>query len=336
MILVTGGTGLVGSHLLYHLVNRGEKVKAIFRSGSDLQKVKKVFGYHTLDNEILFKKIDWIEADLNDIPELEKAFKNIKQVYHCAAMVSFDPKDYHKMRKINIEGTENIVNLSISNKIEKLCFVSSIASLSWSINEKKITESNFWTNSTNKSEYAITKHGAENEIWRASQEGVDVVIVNPGVILGSGFWGKGTGKIFDRIYHRFKFYTLGVTGFIGVKDVVNIMIELMHSDIKDERFILIAENSSFKDIFFKIADHFGVKRPSKNISSFLSEFGWKIAWFKSKFTKKSAELTKFSARAAHQKRYYSSEKIKKTLGYTFESMDQSITAICKDYLKDLT
>jgi len=336
MILVTGGTGLVGSHLLYHLAQQEEKIRAVHRSGSDLQKVKKVFGYYTSQPETLFNKIEWVEASLNDITELEKVFDQITRVYHCAAVVSFDPKDYHIMRKVNIEGTENIVNLSILNKIEKLCFVSSIATLSKSVNGKEITEENYWTNAAGKSGYAITKQGAETEVWRAGQEGIDVVIVNPGVILGSGFWEKGTGKLFDKIYRGFKYYTTGVTGFIGVTDVAKIMILLMKSDIKNERFILVAENRSFKDVFFLIADHLGVKRPSTKVSSFLSEMGWKLAWLKGKVLNKAPDLTKYSARAGLQKKYYSSEKIKNTLDYSFEPLEKTIETTCKIYLKEFT
>lgn len=336
MILVTGGTGLVGSHLLYHLTQQEDKIRAVCRPDSDLQRVKKVFGYYTSQPDIFFKKIEWVEASLNDVSDLQTVFHQITQVYHCAAIVSFDPKDYHIMRKVNIEGTENIVNLSILNKIEKLCFVSSIATLSKSVNGKEITEENYWTNSEGKSGYAITKQGAETEVWRASQEDIDVVIVNPGVILGPGFWEKGTGKLFDKIYKGFKYYTEGVTGFVGVNDVARIMMQLMKSNIKNERFILVAENVSFKDVFFNIADHLGVKRPNKKVSPFLSEFGWKLAWLKGKLSNKVPELTKYSARAAQEKKYYSSEKIKKALPYTFEPLEKTIKNVSMKYLKELT
>ena len=336
MILVTGGTGLVGSHLLYHLSQQEDKIRAIHRPESDLQKVKNVFIYYTDQPEIPFNKIEWVETSLNDISELEKVFNQITRVYHCAAVVSFDPKDYRIMRKVNIEGTENIVNLSILNKIDKLCFASSIATLSKSVDGKEITEENYWTNTQGKSGYAITKQGAEAEVWRAGQEGVEVVIVNPGVILGPGFWEKGTGKLFDKIYKGFKYYTTGVTGFVGVNDVVKAMMQLMESNLKNERFILVAENASFKDVFFLIADHFGVKRPYKKVSPFLSEIGWKLAWIKGKLLNKAPDLTKYSARASHQKKYYSSEKIKNALAFSFEPLEKTIETTCKNYLKDRT
>ena len=330
MILVTGGTGLVGSHLLYHLLLENESVKAIYQKTSDLSAVKNVFSYYSPDFETIYEKIQWIVADLNDIPELTIAFNDISHVYHCAAFVSFNPSDYQKMRKINIGGTCNIVNLSIGNSVKKLCFVSSVAAVEKNNNDL-INESQPWNNAVYKSGYAITKYGAEIEVWRASQEGVDVVVVNPGVILGSGFWHKGTGNLFSLINKGFKFYTDGVTGFVSVKDVVRIMCELMQRDIKNERFILVAENLSYKEVFFSIADSLNKKRPNIKVSKLLSEVLWRLDYIKSKLTRTEPVMTKQSARSSQTKSLYSSNKIISTLDYKFKKIDNTIERIGKEF-----
>ena len=333
MILVTGGTGLVGSHLLYHLTQNNDQIFAIYRSEEKLQSTKKVFSYYTNNIEKEFSKISWLKADITEIPALQEVFsKPITKVYHCAALVSFDPKDYLTMRKINIEGTANIINFCIAHNVTKLCYVSSIAAIGDAINNNIVTEENDWVDNGNKHGYAITKYGAEMEVWRASQEGVDVVIVNPGVILGGGFFKEGSGKLFDQIYKGFKFYTEGVTGFVGIKDVVNSMIQLMKSDIKNERFILVAENKSFKSLFFTIADTFNVKRPSIKISPLITSIFWRLDWILTKITGKAPMLTKNSAKSSHNKEQYSSEKIKKALNFSFESLDIVIKTVCKEYL----
>ncbi len=330
MILVTGGTGLLGSHLLYELLLENKSVKAIYQQTSDLNVVKKVFSYYTHDFESFYKRIIWVEAELSDISSLELAFHEISFVYHCAAFVSFNPSDYQKMRKINIGGTGNIVNLCILNSIKKLCFVSSIAAVE-NGNKKVTDETEPWNSAVYKSGYAITKFGAEMEVWRASQEGIDVVIVNPGVILGSGFWHKGTGKFFSLINNGFKFYTEGVTGFVGVKDVVKTMCELMKSDIKNERFIVVAENLSYKNVFFLIADSFNKKRPKIKVSKFLSEVLWRLDYLKSKFTGFNPVLTKNNARSSQTKTFYSSNKIKTSINFEFESVEKTIKSIVKDF-----
>ncbi|TYP99975.1 nucleoside-diphosphate-sugar epimerase [Tenacibaculum adriaticum] len=332
MILVTGGTGLVGSHLLYHLIRENNVVRATYRSEDKLEKVKTVFSFYTGNSLSFFKKIEWIRADINDTPSLKAVFEGeITYVYHCAALVSFNPEDYRKMRKVNIEGTANVINFSIDKKIKKFCHVSSIAAIGDSINGNLTTEENEWNDQSENHGYSITKYGAEMEVWRASQEGIDIVIVNPGVILGAGFFNEGSGKFFTQVYNGFKFFTEGVTGFVGVKDVVKVMINLMNSNIKNERFILVSENKSFKEIFFTIADVFNKKRPSIKIGKFATSLLWKIDWFLTTITRKQPLLTKNSARSSQRKEYYSSEKIKKELGYEFEPIDTVIKEICNNY-----
>ncbi len=332
MILVTGGTGLVGSHLLYHLLLKNDSVKAIHQSTSDLLAVKKVFSYYTSDVDTLYNRIVWVEADLNDIPELEIAFKDITHVYHCAAFISFDPKDYKKMRKINIDGTANIVNQCILKSVNKLCFVSSIATLEKDIKKDVIDESENWENTKDKSGYAITKYGAEKEIWRASQENVDMVIVNPGVILGSGFWNKGSSSLFSKVKNGFPFYTEGVTGFVDVIDVVQIMQKLMLSEIKNERFVLVSENISYKDLFFQIADALKVKRPALRVSKTWSEIIWRFDKVKSTIFRSSPVITKYSSRSSQSKKIYSSNKIQSVLDVTFIKITKTIQRVSKDLI----
>ncbi|MGB1042495.1 MAG: NAD-dependent epimerase/dehydratase family protein [Tenacibaculum sp.] len=329
MILVTGGTGLVGSHLLYHLTLKNDAISAIYRTDKKRAHVKKIFSYYTDDIELAFSKINWIKADITDITSLETVFKNITQVYHCAALVSFNPKDYRKMRQVNIEGTANIVNLSIENKVQKFCFVSSIAAVGDAINNKPITEENEWTDNGENNGYSITKYGAEIEVWRGSQEGLDVVIVNPGVILGSGFWQEGSGKLFTQINNGFKFYTEGITGFVGVKDVVKSMIALMSSDIKNERFILVSENKSFKDILFTIADGLNKKRPTIKIGKLATAIFWRADWLLTKLFGKTPLLTKNSARSSHNISFYSSEKTTNSINFNFTPINSVINDVSK-------
>lgn len=195
MILVTGGTGLVGATLLLHLTENEAKVTAIYRNLSKTERVKTFFKHQNKSQN--FDKINWIEADILDIPSLEKAFSNIDTVYHCAALISFDPKDEALLRKTNIEGTANIVNFCIDKKVKKLCHVSSIAALGdLKEHEKIVSEATEWNPEVFHSDYAISKYGAEMEVWRGFKEGVEVVIVNPGVVFGSLLWEEGSGAFF--------------------------------------------------------------------------------------------------------------------------------------------
>ena len=232
MILVTGGTGLIGSHLLFHLAKNGERARANYRTKESMDKVSKIFGYYTDNPSELMDKIEWVEADITDIDRMNTIFEDVKKVYHCAAFISFDPKDYKTLEKINVEGTANVVNLCLKHGVEKLCHVSSIAAIGPSLKDKEATEENEW-NDAHVSVYGLTKRDAELEVWRGSQEGLSVAILNPGVVIGPGFWRSGSGSFFTYAAKGKKHFVPGGTGFVAVDDVVNAMVRLMESDIKN-------------------------------------------------------------------------------------------------------
>lgn len=325
MILVTGGTGLVGAHLLIHLIEDGENIRAIYRNLDSIQKTKSLFSLY--DKSSLFNEIEWIKADIIDIPSLEIAFESINYVYHCAALISFDPKDENILRKTNIEGTANIVNFCIAKNIEKLCFVSSIAALGdLKEYEKIITEETEWNPEKPHTDYAISKYGAEMEIWRGQQEGLNAVIVNPGVIIGPGFDKQGSGKLIKNVQNGMPFYTKGSTGFIVVTDVVKIMVELVSHDTRNERFTLISENIVFRDFLNAIAKAKKIKNPSIHLSPLMMKILWRIDWFFSTIFKQKRVLVRATAKASYSRSLYSNEKIKNALDMDFLDIHQYIKA----------
>lgn len=323
MILITGGTGLVGAHLLLHLTENGEKVRAIYRKEDKIQKTKSLFQrYNKL---AFFNTIEWVQANIVDIPSLETIFDNITKVYHCAGLISFDPKDENLLRKTNIEGTANIVNFCLAKGIQKLCYVSSVAALGdLAAHETIITEETEWNPEKHHNDYAISKYGAEMEIWRGQQEGLDVIIVNPGVIIGPGFENQGSGLLFKKIADGLLFYTSGKTAFVAVDDVVRMMKQLMESNICNERFILIAENIVFRDLFNTIADTLKVKRPSIEAKPFIMEITWRLYWFFSLFSQKTNHVSKDTLRSFLGKKEFSNHKIKTTLNTSFLDVHQYI------------
>ena len=335
MILVTGGTGLVGSHLLYYLSKDHERIRATYRNESKIQKVKHVFSYYSDDSDALFSKIEWVEATLNDIPKLTQAFLNVTHVYHCAALVSFDPNDYQQLRKINIEGTANIINLCLANSIQKLCYVSSVAAVGDNTRNTHLTENTSWNPEIDHSVYAITKYGAELEVWRGSQEGLDVVIVNPGIIIGPGFWSSSSGRLIKRIYKGLRYYTNGVSGYVDIHDVVLPMIQLMNGHHSNERYILVSENLSFKTFAINVANQLQVTPPKKEASKLMLKLAWRLDWINYFFRRKYRKLTKQTVTTVTTDSYYSNEKIKDALDYSFCTIDASIEKTCRLFLNDL-
>lgn len=336
MILVTGATGLIGSHLALHLLESGKKIRAIYRDKIGIERTRSLFKLY--EKELLFDSIEWLEADITDVPSLEPIFKDIDYVYHCAAFISFDPKDEEKLRKTNIEGTANIINFCLANSVKKLCYVSSIATLGdLKEHENIIVEETEWNPEKPHSDYAISKYGAEMEIWRGLQEGLEVVVVNPGVILGPSpdtvGWKNGSCEIFDKVANGLPFYTKGSTGFVGVKDVVKIMKFLMESGIYGERFIVISENMTFEKILKKIASALKVKPPSIHAKRWMTGMTWRLDWVLSVVFQKKRKLSKSMAYALHSTDLISSKKTKTQMPFEFEPIDKVIEEVAAFYKK---
>ncbi|MEM6721628.1 MAG: NAD-dependent epimerase/dehydratase family protein [Bacteroidota bacterium] len=336
MILVTGGTGLVGAHLLAQLVQTETRIRAIYRTEKKLEAVKNVFRYYFEDVPYFYDKIEWHKADMIDVPSLEAVFPDITHVYHVAALVTFDPKRFEELRKVNIEGTANIVNLCIAYGVKKLCFVSSIAAIGETENpEIPITEETHWNAEADNNVYAISKYGSEMEVWRGSQEGLKVVIVNPGIILGAGFWrGGGSGSLIRKIDKGLKYYTKGILAYVDVVDVVNAMIQLMESDSSHERFILVAENWTVQKFSETTAKALNVSPPKKEASAFLLGIAWRMDWWRQFFTGKHRRLTRLTARSIQSQMVYDSRKIKEQLNFNFTPLEQTIARISERYKID--
>jgi len=318
MILVTGGNGFLGAYLLRQLLKNGEKIRATKRPNSDLSLVAE------------FKdQIEWVEADMLDIIALEEAIDGVDKVYHSAAIVSFNPSRYDEIMKANVEGTANLVNLCIDSGVQKLLHVSSIAAFGKPKNGASITEKSDWEKSKINSVYSISKYCSENEVWRGIAEGLNAVIVNPSIILGSGFWNSGTPRICAKVWNKFPFYTTGVSGFVDVRDTVDIMIQLMDSEITNERFIINADSISYQKILNMYADSLQVKKPHIRATRFMSEVVWRLEAFLGIFGGGERYVTKELAAFANSSFYYSNEKVKEALNFEFRPLEETIEDITK-------
>ena len=333
MILVTGGTGLLGSHLLLDLVKSGKQVRAIKRATSDTEMVRKVFSYYVPDPDELAGKIEWVNADLMDFGAMEDAMQGISEIYHAGAVVSFYPKDHKAMLKVNIEGTANLVNLAIEHKVSKFCYVSSVATLGRAENNGVSTEETYWVPSRKNSVYGISKYGAEREIWRGMEEGLNAVIINPSVILGPGFWQDNSG-LFRLVWEGLKYYTRGVNGYVDARDISQAMIGLMEGNHFGERFICSAANVSYQDFFGLIAKHLGKPAPSINVPNAMTSIAWRVEAVRAFLTGSKPEVTREMAITTSQEYRYSSEKLIKRLGFRFRPVEESIREICGFYLAD--
>lgn len=329
MILVTGATGLLGSHLIYRLSLEKEEIRALYRDEDRIKQCERVFRYYAPNTfQELFSKITWIKGDILDLTSLEDALQGIKTVYHCAGMVSFEKKHFSQMIKINREGTANVVNSCLEFGVDKLCYVSSTAAIGGQ-NDSITSEETKWKQSPTTSGYSISKYSAEKEVWRGVEEGLDCIIVNPSVLFGSGNWDESSLTIFRTVASGLRFYTKGQNGFVDARDVADIMVRLTKSSIKNERFLCVGQNVRFDVLLSKIALQLGKKPPSLNTPKWLMGLTWRFSWMLSKFKGKNAAVTRASARTAFNVMEYDNSKVKNVLSFEFRSIDEMITNTIK-------
>lgn len=331
MVLVTGGTGLVGSHLIAGLVKRGVVVRALKRPGSDTGLVDDLMEFYGIEKRL---EIQWVDADILNYYSLKDAMKGVDKVYHAAAMVSLNPKMQNKLIEVNETGTLNVINASIEQGIQKLGYVSSIATLGNSINGYPVDESCFWQADKKHNEYAESKFRAEMEVKRAAMEGLKTVIVNPSFIIGPGSSTRSSGQVFQKVRTGLSYYTSGTTGYVHAGDVAEALILLMDSEIEDERFILNSENRSLKSFLSDIAAGFNVKAPKIKAGRLLLDIAWRMEYVKNKLTGIEPLLTRSSAQISQSKLSYSSKKLVDATGFKFKTLNEAIddtVAFMKSY-----
>ena len=339
MIFITGGTGMLGAHLLFDLTNSGSRVRALRRKNSDLEQVRKIFSWYSDDADRLFGQIEWVEGDVLDKPGMLEALVGVDTIIHAAAKVSFDPRDHATMLHENEKGTANLVDLALELNIPRFCQVSSVAALGDYQPGVPVDETFSWKNDRQRSAYSESKFLSEMEVWRGIQEGLSAVIVNPSIILGPGNWNNSSPRLFKTIGQGLKFYTSGITGYVDVRDVSLAILLLLKSEdwetIKNQRYILSAENHSYQEIFNRIAVALKRPKPSIRASRLMLNLGWRVSRMISLLTGGQPTLTKETARSAVKISEFDGSKITRVIDFVYTPIAASIHDTGRIYLSSL-
>lgn len=325
MIFVTGGTGILGAHLLVELSQKSEAIRALKRADSKLEMVKDIFDFYLAEkSDTAFNKIEWVTGDILDVPSLVASMQGCDIVYHCAGNVSFDRRDFHKLIKTNKIGTANMVNVALTAGIKQFCHVSSTAAIGRQKKSDVYTEKQQWVTSSENSNYAVSKYSAEMEVWRGIEEGLNATIVNPCVILGAGYWTESSLAIFESVRKGLKFYPSGENAFVDARDVAKCMVQLIEKNIMTERFLVTGENLKFKTLFNYIAAALNVKPPSIAAKKWLVDIGWRLERFLAFITFRRPKITKETAASAMSESKYDHSKIVAALGFSFTPIQKAV------------
>jgi nucleoside-diphosphate-sugar epimerase len=256
----------------------------------------------------------------------------VDTVIHSAAIVSFVKKDRNEMYQVNVEGTANVVNMALEKNVRRVVHVSSVAALGRILNGGWVDEEKKWEDSKANTHYAKSKFKAELQVWRGISEGLEAAIINPSTILGYGDWHNSSCALFKQIHNEFKWYTPGINGFVDVEDVAKATVLLMESTVSEQRFIINADNWTFKKLQETIANAFGKKKPSLKTTPFLLAVAWRIEKIKSFFTRKKPLLTRESARVAQSNTLFDNTKLLKAFPeFSYTPLEDSIKKACKMY-----
>jgi dihydroflavonol-4-reductase len=326
MIFVTGGSGFLGSYILRELVLQGKPVRALRR--------KRLLPFYISPD--ISEKIEWVEGDILDVTGLMENLEGCNQIIHAGGMVSFHPSDKKKLFRINIEGTANLVNTALEMGIRDFIHVSSVSAIGRDFSSNPVHEETKWPGIQGQSNYGVSKYYGEMEVWRGMGEGLDTVIINPSTLLGYGDWTESSCGLFKTAFEEFPWYMTGTNGFADVRDAATTIIALMDSEIRNERFIISAENRSYQEIFNWMSAGFQKKRAVKKATPFLSGLAWRMEKMKSAFTGNRSLVTRESVAIANRQSVYDNSKLLKALpGFQFRPVEDSIFEACEKYLEHL-
>lgn len=326
MILVTGGSGFLGAHILAALSKKNKKIRALYRNPKRLDKVREVFSYYFDDPLASFDQIEWIQCDINDLSTLSEALVGVNEVYHVAGLINFEWRRHRELKSTNTTGTANIVNCSLEAKVEKLCYISSIAALGQNVDKQKDP----FDHPVFKEPYGLTKYGGELEVLRGAQEGLKTLILRPGVILGEGFWRSGSGFLLKFVSTQPKWYPPGGTGFIDAKDVADFAISLMEQDKHNVSLTLVGHNLSYLEVLKKIGRALGSdKAPKFSVPKWVGLLGHYLDFIRAWITRKPQKLPKAYIDAMFEPATYDGTLAKHHSGLTYRDLNQTLQRVCR-------
>lgn len=310
-ILITGITGLLGSYLAKSYAGK-VIISGLKRSNSSTA---------LLGN--LSSKIKWYEGEITDVELLIEACKEQDLVIHAAGMVSFDDSKKEALLKTNTHGTACLVNAMLSTNCKNLVFISSVAALGRDSIDL-INENQKWVNSTLNTPYAISKHLAELEAWRGAQEGLEVMVFNPSILLAKVDDERSSSQIYRYVLEGNRYYPIGDINYIDIRDAVSLMSSLIASESWGNRYILNKEAISYEKFFKEMATEFKLKPPKKPLNNWMAKMVVNWSMFYNYFAKNKIPITRQTIQTAQTKIRYDNTKINELTQYTYTPLKETL------------
>ena len=329
MYLVIGATEMVGAHLVCALLRQGMRVRAMLCKGDDPEYTKHILSFYTNDFEGQFNEIEWVDADYNDITSLSDAMKDVCTVFCCKV-----PKvTWRHSINDNVFEIKNIVAAAQESDIKSFIYLSSYHTLGEEPDTKEINELSQRNPKGKYSDFALAHYHCEMEVRRAMEEGLAASILAPSVVIGPGNWTTDISHQFPDAKQR-EYTTLGVTGFVGVNDVVKCLLMLARKRIHGEKFIANSQNMSYKNLHRLIAQQLGTPVPQKLATKRVIAL-YKVCYVtKSIFTGRRPLLNKLYTDSLNDFRLIDNTKSINRLIAAYEPIDSVIKTVSRIYKAD--
>lgn len=310
-IFITGITGLLGSYVAKEFASLGE-IHGFKRSDSSTR----------LLNDLNFP-IHWHDGSMSDVGSIDQALEGIDLVIHCAGKVSFLKRDEEELFEVNVRGTANLINAMLYSGVNKLIHISSVAALGRNPDLAVIDEDHKWVDSPFNTKYGTSKYWGELEAWRGEQEGLDLIVVNPSILLGKISDNRSSTSIYSYVLKNSSYYPQGSINFLDVRDAAKLIRELFVNNCWGNRFILNNQSMKYKEFFSKMADAFGKKAPNKPVSDFLLKISLFFIGLGRVFGLTKNPLNKQTAMITQQDIKFDNKKIKDLLQFEFTPVEET-------------
>jgi dihydroflavonol-4-reductase len=313
-VLITGPDGLLGSNLVRELLHRKFNVSVLIEPGKDPVTLKDL-------------PVNKYYGNILDKDAISEAIKSKDVVFHCAAATSVIPAKSETVRKVNVLGTENIVDLVLEHKVNRLIYVGTANSFSFgSSKDNPGREDTAYISKKYGLDYMDSKYEAQNLVLAAVKErNLPALVVNPTFMIGPFDSKPSSGAMILAIKnHRIPGYSNGGKNFIAVKDVAVAMANAIEKGRIGECYILGNHNLTYKEAFDLIARTIGVEGPRIKFPNFAVKSYGSINTILSKLLKIQMPVTKELAVISCENHYYSSDKAKRELDLPITPLETAI------------
>ncbi len=311
-VLVTGGTGFIGGWLVRALHKAGHDVVLLYRGTQALEELAPFVRYG-------------VQGDVTQPDTLKEALTGADAVYHLAGVVGYDPRERGLMERVNVQGTQNVVDAALKANVQRFVHLSSVVAVGASFDKSVLNEGSPYNLSHLNMGYFETKRQAEEIVLRAVKEhGLPALCLNPATVYGSGDALKGSRKMQVKVARgELSVYPPGGVNIVHIQDVIDCLLKALQYGQIGERYILAGENLLLKDVFERIAKIAGARPPRRKIPKTAMLALGQLGDLMNRCGLKGP-LTSENAWAACLYHWFDSSKAQETFGFQPRSADLAL------------